>query len=95
MSILGSIVGGALRSEMKNRVDEILNCGKEWNATARDLTEALKDLTDAVKQGNVAPSTLKPVVASSKVLAVKTARLTRAFETYQVTLKDIMGKVGL
>ena len=93
--LLGGILAGTLRSEMKGRVDEILKCGKEWNATARELTEALKELTAAVKQGNVSPSTVKPMVASSKVLAVKTAKLTRAFETYEVTMKDIMTRVGL
>jgi hypothetical protein len=80
---------------MKGRVDEILKSGKEWNATAKELTEALNNLTAAIKQGNVPPSTVKPVAASSKVLAVKSARLTRAFETYEVTMKNIMTRIGL
>lgn len=93
--LLGGLLAGTLRSELKGRVDEILNSGKEWNATAKELTAALNNLTAAVKQGNVEPSTVKPVIKNSKVLAAKTARLTRAFETYQVTMKDIMTRVGL
>jgi len=94
MSILGDVLSGRLRQEMRQRVDEVLKCGNEWSQAARDLIEALNRLTDSIKKGNPDPSIPKSVVRASRKLAKETARLTRAFEAHNKTLSEILRRYG-
>jgi len=94
MSIVGDLFSGRLRQEMRQRVDEVLKCGKEWSQTARELSEALNRLTDSIQKGKPDPSDVKGVVSSTKKLAKETRRLTRAFEAHSETLTNIVRRYG-
>jgi hypothetical protein len=94
MSVLGDLLSGRLRAEMRQRVDEVLKCGNEWNRTARELIEALNRLSDSVQKGNPNPSDSKLVARGARKLARETGRLTRAFEANNKTLAEILRRYG-
>jgi len=94
MSILGDVLSGRLRQEMRQRVDEVLKSGNDWNQAARELTEALNKLTEAVQKGNFNPSFPKSVAQSARKLAKETTKLTRAFEAHSKTLSEILRRYG-
>jgi len=90
MAIVGDLLSGRLRQEMRQRVDEVLKCGNEWSQTARGLVEAINKLTDSIKRGNPDPTDAKLVAQGAKKLAKETGRLTRAFEAHNKTLDEIL-----
>lgn len=90
MSVLGDLLSGRLRQEMRQRVDEVLRCGNEWNQTAQKLIEALNKLTDSIQKGNTIPANAKQVATGARKLAKETQRLTRAFEAHNKTLSEIL-----
>jgi len=90
MAILGDLLSGRLRQEMRQRVDEIMKCGNEWNKTATELTEALNKLTEAVQKGNIDPAIPKSVAQGARKLAKQTGKLTSAFEAHNKTLAEIL-----
>lgn len=94
MSFLSDVLTGKLRAEMRERVDQILSCGREWCQTAQKLTEALNALTDELKKGNVNPDTAKNVRRAASQLAKETGKLVRSIEAHTETLKKIMTKLG-
>jgi len=94
MSVLGDILSGRLRQEMRQRVDEVLKCGNEWNQTARQLIEALNRLSDSIKTGNPNPADSKSVAGGVRKLAKETQHLTRAFEAQTKTLREILTRYG-
>jgi len=94
MAILGDILSGKLRAEMKQRVEEVLKAGEEWNKTAKELTEALNRLTNAVQTGVPDPADAKLVARCSRKLAKETGRLRRAFEAHGEILKKILTQYG-
>jgi len=94
MAVLGDLLTGKLRAEMKSRVEEVLKCGNEWNQTARELTEALDKLTEAVQKGNFDLSIPRSVARSARRLAKQTAKLTAAFEAHNKTLTEIIRRYG-
>jgi len=94
MSVLGDLLSGRLRAEMRQRVDEVLKCGNEWSQTARELIEALNRLTDSIKKGNPNPLDAKLVAQGTRKLAKETRRLTKAFEAHNKTLAEILRRYG-
>lgn len=94
MAIIGDLISGKLRAEMKERVDEILKCGEQWDKTARELIEALNRLTDAIQKGSVDPSSVRPVARGSKKLAKETTRLAQAFINHRAFLEKILKRFG-
>lgn len=94
MGVLGDLLSGRIRTEMKQRVDEVLKCGNEWGQTAQKLTEALNRLTETVQKGNIDPANLKVVTSGARKLAKETQRLTKAFETLDKTLGNVVTRYG-
>jgi len=94
MAIFGDFLSGKLRAEMKQRVDEVLAAGKEWNTTARELTEALNRLTSAVLAGSPDPADAKLVARAARKLGKDTGRLRRAFEAHGEMLEKILTRFG-
>jgi len=94
MSIIGDLLSGQLRKEMKSRVDEILKCGEQWDKTARELVEALDRLTDAIQKGSVDPSSVRSVARSSKKLSKETRNLAQAFINHRAFLEKILARFG-
>lgn len=94
MGMIGDFLSGRLRQEMKQRVDEVMRCGNEWNKTARELIDALNKLTDSIQKGSSDPAIPKQVVGTSKRLARETARLSSAFESLNRTMAVIVEKYG-
>jgi len=94
MGVIGDFLTGRLREEMKSRVDQILNCGNEWNKTARELTQALNKLADVVQQGSSDAAVSKSVARSTRRLAGETAKLTKAFEDYKTFLGKVLARFG-
>jgi uncharacterized protein YukE len=94
MSMIGDILSGRLRQELRTRVDEVLKAGNEWNQTAHELTQALNNLTDAIKSGNPEKAHSKVVAQTARKLARETTRLTKAFEDHNQTLEKIVTKFG-
>jgi len=93
MSVL-DIFSGRLRTEMRQRVDEVLKCGTAWNKTAGELIEAINRLTDSIQKGNTTPADSKAVARAGRKLAKETGRLTRAFAAHNQTLAEILVKIG-
>jgi len=87
-------LSGKLRAEMKQRVEEVLAAGKEWSATAKELTEALNRLTNAVQTGVPDPADAKLVARASRKLGKETRRLTKAFESHGKILDKILRQYG-
>ena len=94
MSVLGDLLSGRLRTEMRQRVDEILKCGNQWDQTAGGLIEALNRLTDAIQKGNLDLSGVKPVAQGTRKLAKETRNLTQAFKSYKTTLEKMLTRFG-
>ena len=94
MSVLGDLLSGRLRTEMRQRVDEILKCGNQWDQTARGLIEALNRLTDSIQKGNLDPSGVKPIAQGTRKLAKETRSLTQAFKSYQTILEKMLTRFG-
>lgn len=88
---LKDIALGAVREEMKKRVDEVINAGNEWNKTANELIGALDRLTEAIQKGYSVD--LKPINKELRKLAKQTKSLSRAFNTHRKTLVEIIGKL--
>jgi len=88
------LLSGKIRAEMKQRVDEVLKAGEEWNKTAKELTEALNRLTNAVLTGSPDPADAKLVARAARKLGKETARLTRAFEAHGQTLEKVLARFG-
>jgi len=94
MSVIGDILSGRLRAEMKSRVDEVLKAGNVWNQTAQELIGAINKLVDAIQKGDFNPSNPKSVAQAAKKLAKETKRLTKAFEDHNKTLAQVLAKYG-
>jgi len=92
--VIGDFLSGRLRQEMRQRVDEVLKAGNEWNQTARELIEAVNRLTDSIKAGNPKPLDSKLIARGTRKLAKETVRLTRAFEAHNKTLSEIVRRYG-
>jgi len=92
MTMIGDILSGRLRQEMRQRVDEVLRCGNEWNQTARELITALNNLTDSIQKGKPNPTPFKSVTQGARKLAKETRRLTNAFQAHNKTLTEILAK---
>jgi len=93
MSIIGDVLSGRLRQEMRQRVDEVLKCGNEWSQMAQKLVEALDRLTDSIQKGNPNPD-MKTVARGAKQLAKETRRLTNAFQAHNKTLGELLARYG-
>jgi uncharacterized coiled-coil DUF342 family protein len=91
--MIGDILTGRLRTEMRQRVDEILKRGNEWNQTAGKLTEALNRLTDTIKESKFDPSNLKPMNKDLRKLSKTTIQLKMAFESYNKFLQEYLPRV--
>jgi len=94
MSLLRSFLGDKIREEMRNRVDEVLKAGGDWNSTAKELIAALDRHTEAIKNGTVDPTTLKAIEKSNSQLARSTKLLARAFDNHGRTLARLMVKIA-
>jgi len=92
LRVLGDLLSGRLRQEMRQRVDAVLRCGNEWNQTAQKLIEALNKLTDSIQKGRANPADVRAVATGAKKLAKETQRLTRAFEAHNKTLGEILAR---
>ena len=93
MSLIGEILGGKIRQEMKTRVDQVLKAGDEWSKTAKELIMALDKLTDAIKAGNIDPSSMEPVVKGVKHLSSDTRQLEKSFNYFNKTLEKTLTKI--
>ena len=93
-SIIGDLLTNRIRSELRNRVEQILKAGEEWSKAARELTEALDRLTEAIKNGGVDKSAVRSVVSKTSRLSRETKKLTRAFEMQTKTLEKALAKIG-
>ena len=94
MSIISDILTGKIRQEMRERVNEILAYGREWVQTAQKLTEALNNLTEEIRKGNVDPKSLKAVGRATSRLAKETSRLAKAVENHSSTLQKALAHLG-
>lgn len=80
---------GAIRREMKKRIDQILEAGKDWSTTAKELTDALVKLAEAIEKSEEKPDI--PNIKKSVVsLSRKTSKLTKTFMSFEKTLLKIM-----
>ena len=95
MSIIGDLLTNKIRSELRNRVDQILKAGEEWSKTARELTDALDRLTEAIKSGEVDKSAVKSIASKTRRLSRDTKKLTKAFEMQTKTLEKALTKIGV
>jgi len=86
------LLSGKIRAEMKQRVEEVLKAGETWSMTAKELTEALNRLTNAVLTGNPDPADAKLVARCSRKLAKETGRLRRAFDAHGEILEKVLMK---
>lgn len=87
-------IGGAIRKEMKERVDEVLKSADAWNKSADLLTAELAKLNQAITEGKVDSSILKPLGSSIKKLTASNGKLSKAFTEYTQTLKTAFTKLG-
>lgn len=88
------MIGGAIRKEMKERVDEVLTSGEAWRKSADNLTAELAKLNAAISQGKVDPATLRTLELPIKHLTNNTEKLSKAFMAYIHTLKVAFARFG-
>lgn len=88
------MIGGAIRKEMKERVDEILKSGEAWQNSADNLTAELTKLNQAIAEGKIDPKILKSLEPSIKKLAGNSGKLSKAFTQFVHTLKVAFARFG-
>jgi hypothetical protein len=96
--ILGGLLESTIRKEMKNRIDEILRCGREWDASAKELKTSIDKLAiefqNATAKGvSVDPAAIKNIIPPISRLCKFTGKLERAFNAYGKTMTKISEKL--
>lgn len=94
LSRIGKFGLDVLQEDMRKRVDEVLSAGKEWQATAEKLVEALNRLTEAVEKGEADPQSVKAVGTGLRRLCKETHGLARAFQMHREVLAELLVKFG-
>jgi len=92
--MLRGILESQIRKEIKARVDQVLKAGDEWSKTAKELVVALDKLTDAIKAGNIDPSSMEPVAKGVKHLSSDTRQLEKSFNYFNKTLEKTLTKLN-
>jgi hypothetical protein len=87
--ILDGMLQSVIRKEMKSRVDEVLAAGRQWDNTAKALTQAIQHLAELAEQGKLDPAAVNASVKCAQILRQPTIRLSKAFENYLQTLCKI------
>jgi hypothetical protein len=96
--LLGGLLESTIRKEMKNRIDEILRCGAEWNESAKILKNTLDklitELQNATAKGiPLDPAAMKAISSPVTRLCKSTDRMARGFEGYSKTMTKISEKL--
>ena len=94
----GGILESTIRKEMKARIDEILRCGREWDASAKELKTSIDKLViefqNAMAKGvPVDPAAIKTVTAPITKLCKVTDKLAKGFEGYGKIMTKISEKL--
>jgi len=91
----GSILESTIRKEMKNRIDEVLRCGQEWDQTAKALKTSIDNLVAELKAKGVSvdPAAIKEIGPPITRLCKNTDRLAKGFESYTRTMVKISEKL--
>jgi hypothetical protein len=95
---LGGLLESTIRKEMKNRIDEILRCGREWDASAKELKISIDklviELQNAMAKGvSVDPTAIKNIISPITKLCKVAGKLERAFDAYGKTMTKISEKL--
>jgi hypothetical protein len=96
--IFGGILESTIRKEMKNRIDEVLRCGREWDESAKALKASIDNLVAefkaaATKGVPVDPAAIKEIGSPISRLCQKTDKLAKGFESYTKTMTKISEKL--
>jgi len=96
--LFGGILESTIRKEMKNRIDEVLRCGQEWDQTAKALKTSIDNLVAefkaaAAKGVSVDPAAIKEIGPPITRLCKNTDRLAKGFESYTRTMTKISEKL--
>lgn len=91
--VLGHLLGGDLRKEMKEKVEEIMVCGENWNETAKRLCEDLEKLTAAIEASKKPPN-LSYINKSTVRLCNESRTLSAAFIDFNKTINGLIERFG-
>jgi hypothetical protein len=91
--VLGHLLGENLRKEMKQKVEQIMTCGENWNSTAMKLCEDLEKLTAAI-EASEKPTNLSYIKKSTSRLAGESRALSTAFVDFNKTINDLIERFG-
>jgi hypothetical protein len=91
--VLGHILGGDIRREMKERVDEVLAAGERWDKTAKELIEATDKLTKAIECDKGSRGATG-VAKATRRLSRETGVLADAFKSLDGTLQSMITRYG-
>lgn len=96
--IFGNILESTIRKEMKNRIDEVLRCGREWDQSAKTLNASIDNLVAALKAVAeksipLDPAAIKELSSPTTRLCKVTDRLAKGFENYTKTMTKISEKL--
>ena len=96
--LFGGILENTIRKEMKNRIDEVLSCGREWDKSAKALTTAIDCLVAELRAAKAAgvpvnQETARQIGPPVSKLCKTTGRLAKSFEQYTRTMTKISEKL--
>ena len=93
MGIVGDLLSGKLRKEMKERVDQVLKASEEWSRTAKELIDAMNRLSEAIRSGGIDNYDFSGVEKGLRSLARSTTSLRRSLDKHSRTLSKIMSRM--
>ncbi len=93
MSLIGDLLGGRLRREMQERVDQILKSGDDWRKKADELITALNKLSDCIEKSEPNQHPSSRVAKATRQLTTKTENMTNALQAHSQLLKDLISKI--
>lgn len=91
--VLGHLLGENLRKEMREKVEEIMICGENWNETAKKLCEDLEKLTVAI-EASEKPQNLSYIKKSTVRLCNESRALSAAFIDFNKTINGLIERFG-
>lgn len=91
--VLGHLLGENLRKEMREKVDQIMTCGENWNETAKRLCEDLEKLTAAI-EASEKPQNLSYIKKSTTKLAGESRALSAAFIDFNKCISGLIERFG-
>jgi len=91
--VLSHLLGENLRKEMREKVDQIMICGENWNKTAKRLCEDLEKLTAAI-EASEKPQNLSYIKKSTTKLARESRALSAAFIDFNKYISGLLERFG-